>query len=360
MGEGRYKATNRRGGVLPIGSGDDPDFTPVELLLAALAGLRRDRRRPDHRQAGRGDVVRGARAEGDKIRDEQGNRLVDLKLTFEVRFPEGEAGDQAREVLPRALAQTRDRLCTVGPDRRGRRPDRVRRGLGGAALGRRTRARTAAASSSPAPAAGSGLETARALAAQGAEVVLAVRNPAKGEDAARSMTGKVEVRRLDVADLSSVREFAADIGPIDVLINNAGVMAVPYARTVDGFETQLGTNHLGHFALTNLLLPSIADRVVVISSDAHARGEVDLDDLSWERRTYKPFARVRRLEAREPAVPARAGPPAARGRLGGPGGRRAPGLDGDRDHRQHRQPVQDLGRVVGPQARRDAARARAR
>ncbi len=137
---------------------------------------------------------------------------------------------------------------------------------------------------------GLGLETARVLAAQGAEVVLAVRNPAKGEDAARAMTGKVEVRRLDVADLSSVREFAADLGPIDVLINNAGVMAVPYALTADGFETHLATNHLGHFALTNLLLPSIADRVVVISSDVHPRGEVDLDDLNWERRPYKPFA----------------------------------------------------------------------
>lgn len=140
---------------------------------------------------------------------------------------------------------------------------------------------------------GLGLETARALAAVGAEVVLAVRNTEKGETAARSMTGKVEVRRLDIADLASVREFAAGTGPIDVLINNAGVMAVPYGRTVDGFETQLGTNHLGHFALTNLLLPSISDRVVVISSDAHARGEVDLDDLGWERRTYRPFKAYR-------------------------------------------------------------------
>lgn len=136
---------------------------------------------------------------------------------------------------------------------------------------------------------GLGMETARQLAEQGAEVVLAVRNTAKGEDVARSMTGKVEVRRLDVADLASVREFAADLGPVDVLINNAGVMAVPYALTADGFETQLATNHLGHFALTNLLLPSIADRVVVISSDSHTGGAIDLDDLAWERRTYKPF-----------------------------------------------------------------------
>ena len=107
------------------------------------------------------------------------------------------------------------------------------------------------------------------------------------------MTGDVEVRRLDVADLSSVREFAGSVGPVDVLVNNAGVMAVPYGRTVDGFETQIGTNHLGHFALTNLLLPQIADRVVVVSSDAHKRGEVVLDDLDWERRTYKPFRAYR-------------------------------------------------------------------
>lgn len=140
---------------------------------------------------------------------------------------------------------------------------------------------------------GLGLETARALAAAGAEVVLAVRSTEKGEAAARSMTGRVEVRRLDVADLASVREFAEVIGPIDVLVNNAGVMAVPRGHTVDGFETQLGTNHLGHFALANLLLPGISDRVVVISSDAHKRGVVDLDDLDWQRRPYKPFAAYR-------------------------------------------------------------------
>lgn len=136
---------------------------------------------------------------------------------------------------------------------------------------------------------GLGMETARVLAAQGADVVLAVRNPAKGDEVARSMTGSVEVRRLDVADLSSVRAFAADVGPVDVLINNAGVLAVPYGLTVDGFETQLATNHLGHFALTNLMLPTISDRVVVISSDSHVRGEVDLDDLNWERRRYQGF-----------------------------------------------------------------------
>jgi NAD(P)-dependent dehydrogenase (short-subunit alcohol dehydrogenase family) len=136
---------------------------------------------------------------------------------------------------------------------------------------------------------GLGLETARVLAERGADVVMAVRNPAKGEAAAAKLTGSVEVRRLDVADLSSVREFAADIGPVDVLINNAGVLAVPYALTVDGFETHLATNHLGHFVLTNLMLSQVRDRVVVISSDSHRAADLDLSDLNWERRPYKPF-----------------------------------------------------------------------
>jgi len=136
---------------------------------------------------------------------------------------------------------------------------------------------------------GLGLETARVLAANGAEVVLAVRNPAKGEAAAATVKGKVDVRRLDVADLASVREFAADIGPVDVLVNNAGVLAVPYALTVDGFETQLATNHLGHFALANLMLPQISDRVVAVSSDSHRLAKLDLTDLNWERRPYKGF-----------------------------------------------------------------------
>ena len=137
--------------------------------------------------------------------------------------------------------------------------------------------------------AGLGLETARVLAERGAEVVMAVRNPAKGEAAAAKINGSVEVRRLDVADLSSVREFAAEIGSVDVLINNAGVLAVPYALTVDGFETHLATNHLGHYVLTNLMLAQIRDRVVVISSDAHRSAKLDLGDLNWDRRAYKPF-----------------------------------------------------------------------
>lgn len=113
IGEGRYKASNGRGGVLPIGAGGDPDFTPVELLMAAIAGC----------SAIDVDLITGKRAEAttfevsvdaEKVRDEGGNHLTDLRVTFEVRFPDGEAGDRAREALPRSIAQSRDRLCTVG------------------------------------------------------------------------------------------------------------------------------------------------------------------------------------------------------------------------------------------------------
>ncbi|GAA2893477.1 oxidoreductase [Pseudonocardia halophobica] len=135
---------------------------------------------------------------------------------------------------------------------------------------------------------GIGLEAARALAAAGAHVVLACRNTAKGEAAAASLTGSTEVRELDLADLSSVGRFAADLDrPVDVLVNNAGLMAVPEQRTADGFEMQIGTNFLGHFALTGLLLPRITDRVVTLSSLMHRIGRIDLDDLNWERRRYQ-------------------------------------------------------------------------
>jgi NAD(P)-dependent dehydrogenase (short-subunit alcohol dehydrogenase family) len=135
---------------------------------------------------------------------------------------------------------------------------------------------------------GIGLVAARALGRAGARVVLAVRDVAKGRDAAESMQGETEVRQLDLADLASVRAFAdAWDGPIDVLINNAGVMAIPEKRTADGFEMQIGTNHLGHFALTNLLLPRIGDRVVSVSSGAHRMGSIRLDDLNWERGNYQ-------------------------------------------------------------------------
>jgi NAD(P)-dependent dehydrogenase (short-subunit alcohol dehydrogenase family) len=109
----------------------------------------------------------------------------------------------------------------------------------------------------------------------------------KGAAAAAGMSGDVSVRRLDLADLASVRSFAADTGPFDVLVNNAGVMAVPLARTADGFESQIGTNFLGHFALTVQLLPVIAERVVTVSSNAHRWGRINLDDLNWQRRRYR-------------------------------------------------------------------------
>jgi len=134
---------------------------------------------------------------------------------------------------------------------------------------------------------GLGRVTAAVLAAAGADVVLACRNVSKGETAAATMTGKVEVRRLDLADLESVRTFAAGMDGVDVLVNNAGVMAVPYGTTADGFELQIGTNHLGHFALTGLLLPRIRERVVTVASPAHRFGRIDLDDLTWQHRPYK-------------------------------------------------------------------------
>ena len=113
VGEHRFKAVNARGGVLTLGHGDDPDFTPVELLLAALAGC----------SALDVDFITGkrapfatfaARAEGEKVRDAGGNHLVGLTVTFDVTFPDGAAGDAAREVLESAIQRSQDRLCTVG------------------------------------------------------------------------------------------------------------------------------------------------------------------------------------------------------------------------------------------------------
>jgi NAD(P)-dependent dehydrogenase (short-subunit alcohol dehydrogenase family) len=134
---------------------------------------------------------------------------------------------------------------------------------------------------------GIGFATARELGRAGARVVLAVRNVAKGEAAAASIPGETEVRSLDLADLASVHAFAgAWEGDIDVLVDNAGVMALPERRTKDGFEMQIGTNHLGHFALTNLLLEHVRDRVVVVASGAHRMGSIHLDDLNWEHHGY--------------------------------------------------------------------------
>jgi len=136
---------------------------------------------------------------------------------------------------------------------------------------------------------GIGQAAARALAGAGARVVSAVRDTEKGKAAAAAMPGLTEVRELDLASLDSVRAFAVGWdGPIDLLINNAGVSGPSLSRTADGFESKFGTNHLGHFALTNLLLEYITGRVVTVASQAERFARLDFDDLNWERRPYAP------------------------------------------------------------------------
>ncbi len=151
--------------------------------------------------------------------------------------------------------------------------------------------------------AGLGRESARALAKTGAHVVLAARNRqalAEAEawvraEAQPAVTSTVE---LDLTSLASVRSAADAIGAIapaiHVLMNNAGVMFTPFGRTTDGFETQFGTNHLGHFELTRLLVPQLAAaggaRIVNLSSDGHRLSDIDLDDPNWEHREYDKFA----------------------------------------------------------------------
>ena len=135
---------------------------------------------------------------------------------------------------------------------------------------------------------GIGREAASRFSLAGASVTLAVRDVTKGEVAAASMIGQVSVRALDLTDLRSVHAFVEGTsGSIDILVANAGVMAVPEQRTSDGFEMQIGTNHLGHFALANLLLPLVRDRIIVVSSELHRRGHIDLNDLNWQRRRYR-------------------------------------------------------------------------
>ena len=148
---------------------------------------------------------------------------------------------------------------------------------------------------------GTGKEAARRLAEAGADVIMAVRTVAKGEQAreeilARHPGARVQVRRVDLADLASVREFAdamlADGRPVDALLNNAGVMAPPTRMTTsDGFELQFGSNFLGPFALTVRLLPlilaAVNPRVVTMSSGLASIGRIDFDDLQWERRRYR-------------------------------------------------------------------------
>ena len=137
--------------------------------------------------------------------------------------------------------------------------------------------------------AGIGRCTATALALAGADVVLAVRDVRRGEEAAAAMSGQVSVEQLDVSCLASVREFADRIGPVDVLVNNAGVMGLPEQRSADGFEMQMATNHLGHFALTNLMLPQLGERVVVVSSQAHRSAKLDLANLNLRGGAYSGY-----------------------------------------------------------------------
>jgi NAD(P)-dependent dehydrogenase (short-subunit alcohol dehydrogenase family) len=150
--------------------------------------------------------------------------------------------------------------------------------------------------------AGLGIETARSLAAHGAQVVGAARDLAKAETAtaqvrsdAAANGGSFELIELDLADLRSVRASAdrqlAKGEPFDVVIANAGVMATPFGHTVDGFETQFGTNHLGHFVFVNRIAPLIRDggRLINLSSSGHRYGNVDLEDPNFERTPYEPF-----------------------------------------------------------------------
>jgi NAD(P)-dependent dehydrogenase (short-subunit alcohol dehydrogenase family) len=151
-------------------------------------------------------------------------------------------------------------------------------------------------------ASGIGVETVRALAGAGARVVIAARDTAKANDVAQALredTGSpsVEARDLDLASLGSVRAFVegylAERRPLHILINNAGIMAPPLSYTVDGFESQFGTNHIGHFALTDGLLPALKAagraRVVSLSSIGHRRSRVHFDDINFRERAYDPF-----------------------------------------------------------------------
>jgi len=146
---------------------------------------------------------------------------------------------------------------------------------------------------------GLGKETARVLAKKNATVVMAIRNVKKGEAVVAEFkkdlpNASFDVRALSLDSLDSIRQFADGIiksyDRIDVLINNAGVMACPFSKTTDGFEIQMGVNHLGHFALTGLLMPLIqktpGSRIVATSSQAHRLGDIDFDDLQWKDRKY--------------------------------------------------------------------------
>jgi len=150
---------------------------------------------------------------------------------------------------------------------------------------------------------GIGYETAKVFADNGAEVIIAVRNATKGKNAEEKIklqnpNANVKVMIVDLANLKSVREFAekfnAGYDKLNLLINNAGVMIPPYSKTADGFELQFGTNHLGHFALTALLFDKLKatpdSRIVNVASMAHKYGNINFDDLNWEKRNYKAWS----------------------------------------------------------------------
>jgi NAD(P)-dependent dehydrogenase (short-subunit alcohol dehydrogenase family) len=133
---------------------------------------------------------------------------------------------------------------------------------------------------------GVGKATAAALAESGHSVLIACRSIEKAERAAGDISGEVEVAPLDLANLASVHSFANSVEAVDVLVNNAGVMGLPLTRTVDGFEGHMGTNHLGHFALTCLLGDKINDRVVCVASAMYHVARIRFDDLNWHTRRY--------------------------------------------------------------------------
>jgi NAD(P)-dependent dehydrogenase (short-subunit alcohol dehydrogenase family) len=137
---------------------------------------------------------------------------------------------------------------------------------------------------------GVGRAVASALASAGHEVVIACRTVEEGLTAAETMHGDVEVQRLDLADLTSVRKFAESTGEVDILINNAGVLGLPPARTQDGFEAHMGTNHLGHFALTCLLGERIKNRIICVTSSFYQLARLHTDDLNREQRRYSRYS----------------------------------------------------------------------
>ncbi len=146
---------------------------------------------------------------------------------------------------------------------------------------------------------GIGKEAVKVIAGKNAKVIMAVRNIDKGKEVVHEIkkefkNADIDVRKLDLSNLSSIGAFAnllmEDYDRLDILINNAGIMFPPYSKTVDGFENQFGTNHLGHFALTGLLMPLLkkteGSRIVVLSSLGHTMGNLNFEDLNWETRKY--------------------------------------------------------------------------